>query len=93
MAQHKPQKVWVRFDMEESPMMVSLHGENVSELVVAALHLAHKNVSPGLVSVTFDMNDVRPGAPLSDYVSLTSDDRPLLLNINVPEPEGKLKIE
>lgn len=38
------------------------------ELVVAALHLAHKNVSPGLVSVTFDMNDVRPGAPLSDYV-------------------------
>ena len=79
------QNVWVRFDEQgQNPTKVSVVNCNdVDDLVKATLKLlmSYQSVSPNLVSVTFGGDKVRPGALVSDYVTMTSDDKPLLLHI------------
>ena len=84
MAQHPPHKVWVHFDEQgRNPTKVSVVNCNdVDDLVKAALLKLYQSVSPDLVSVTFGGEKVKTDAAVTDYVTMTSDDKPLLLHIS-----------
>ena len=83
MARHPPQNVWVYFEGEdEIPIKVSVDNcIDVHDLVEATLDEVQKAVHPISVPVTFGGKKVRRGAPVSHYVTATSDVKPLLLCI------------
>ena len=85
-------RIWVKVagrHYNRRPTHVSVEcNDTISKLIDKALEkeLLEGTVAPGLVKVTFDDGEVRPGAPVSDFTTTTTDTNPLLLQIE--EDEG-----
>ena len=84
-------KVWVKLlgHGEMQPVRISLNGnDEIFDVIEEGLKKYHLAVTTGLVKVKFQGAEVRPGAPVRDYLD-TTDSNPLLLQLSEPK-EGKL---
>ena len=71
---------------EMQPVRISLNGnDEIFDVIKEGLKEYHLAVTTGLVKVKFQGAEVRPGAPVRDYLG-TTDSNPLLLQLK----EGKL---
>ena len=88
-------RIWVKVmgRGERKPARISVESNHqIYDIIEKTLEVCLKKelregtVSPDLVKVTFDDGEVRPGAPVSDFTTTTTDTNPLLLQIE--EDEG-----
>ena len=84
-------RIWVKVmgRGERNPARISVESNHqIYDIIEKTLKvcLLEGTVSPDRVKVTFHDGEVRPGAPVSDFTTTTTDTNPLLLQIE--EDEG-----